>query len=296
MAIVAIFGGIAAAAGVFGAVSGNQQASQQRADYQQQIDNQYKYDLAQYDFQWNESLREYQYLLNQINIKRGEEETIGLLKDQMSLDQYKYDLKIKDYEYLNQLKQYQESEKIFGKQISFNQIAAQQAADSERQKLRETVMSTAFENQDMMIQLLQQEGLLQARGVSGKSTERQLQSALGELGRNQAVLAESLVSAEKQTGKNLEKIGRDKYGADIAAEANRMLMPMERPDIPVPYRTPRATFLNPNEPQKGPKPIKGTNTAPRPSGLGMAAGILGGIASGVSTYKGLGGDFNSKTG
>lgn len=285
MAIIA--GIITAGAGIFGAIAGNQAADQQRAAQQEAIENQYKYDLAKYDFDWNESLREYEYLLNQINIKRGEEETIGLLKDQMNLDRYKYDLKIKDYEYLNQLKQYAESEKIYKKQKSFNSLAAEQAVNAERQKMRETVMSSAFENQDMMVELLQQEGMLQAKGVSGNSAQRELGAAMGAFGRNQAVLAESLISARQQSRKNLEKIALDKFSADIGAEANRMIRPTETPDIPVPYKTPRATFLDPVEPKKGPKPLKGTNTAPSSSPLGIAAGVFGGVASGISTYTSL---------
>jgi hypothetical protein len=143
-------------------------------------------------------------------------------------------------------------------------------------------MSTAFENQDMMIELLQQEGVMQAKGVSGNSVGKQLQSSMAQFGRNQAVLAESLVSAERQTNRNLEKNSLNKLGADLAAEANRMLMPMKGPDPVIPYKTPRATFQNPLAPQKGPAPVRGVNTSPRSSGLGIAAAGLGGIASTIN--------------
>jgi hypothetical protein len=269
-------------ASVFGAVSSNNATNQQRDNYDQQLDQQFEQDKRTYDFSWEQSLREYQYLLDGLDIKRAEEETVGRLKDQMSLDQYKYNLAIRDFDYLNSLRQYAESEKIYDRQIGFNQLAAQQAAQSEQQRLRETVMSTAFENQDMMIELLQQEGVMQARGVSGNSIGKQLQSSMAQFGRNQAVLAESLVSAERQTSRSLEKISLDRYGADLSAEANRMLTPTKGPDVPVPYKTPRATFQNPLAPQKGPAPVRGVNTAPRSSGLGIAAAGLGGIATTIN--------------
>ncbi len=261
-------------ASIAGSVAQNNATAQQRADVDKQLDNQYEQDKKVYEYNWDQSLREYEYLLQGVNIKRAEEETIGRLKDQMALDQYKYNLAIRDFDYQNSLRQYNESEKIYGKQLSFNQLAAQQAARSEQDKLRETFMSTAFENQDMMIEMLQQEGLIQARGVSGKSVDKLLQSAMSQFGRNQAVLAESLVSAERQTNRNLEKIRLDKYGADLAAEANRMLKPMLGPDIPIPYKTPRATFQDPLAPQKGPAPVRGVNTAARASGLGIAASSI----------------------
>lgn len=279
-AIGALFG---IGASLAGAIANNNQMAQTRADYEKQLDQQFDQDKKAYEFNWQQSLREYEYLLEGVNIKRAEEETVGRLKDQMALDQYKYSLAIRDFDYLNSLRQYAESEKIYGKQLSFNQLAAQQAAQSEQDKLRETVMSTAFENQDMMVELLQQEGLMQARGVSGNSVGKQLQSAMAQFGRNQAVLAESLVSAERQTKRNMEKISLDKYGADLAAEANRMLMPTRGPDLPTPYKTPRATFQDPLKPEKGPAPVRGVNTAPRASGLGIAGAALGGIAATINT-------------
>lgn len=268
---------------VAGSVANNNATAQQRADQDRAIQQQFDYDNKVYEFNWQESLRDYEYLLDQTSIRRAEEETIGRLKDRMALDQYKYNLAIREFDYMNSMLQYQKSEQIYQQQLGYNNLAAQQAAESERQKLRETVMASAFENQDMMIELLQQEGLIQARGVAGNSTEKMMQASMAQLGRNQAVLAESLTSAQRQTNRNLENVYLQKYGADLAAEANRMLKPMKAPAPPVPYQTPRATFQDPRMPVKGPAPIKGVNTAPRPSGLGILTAGLGGIASTINT-------------
>ena len=105
---------------------------------------------------------------------------------------------------------------------------------------------------------------------------------MAQFGRNQAVLAESLVSARRQTDRNLERINIEKYGADLAADANRMLMPMRGPDIPVPYKTPRATFQDPLKPEKGPAPVRGVNTATRPSTLGTIANSVSSVVSGAN--------------
>lgn len=266
-------------ASVAGSVASNQQTAQQRADNDRALDQQFEQDKKAYEFNWEQTLREYEYTLEGINIRRAEEETVGRLKDQMAIDQYNYNLAIRDFDYLTSLRQFSESEKIYGKQLSFNQIAAQQAAQAEQDKLRESVISTSFENQDMVIELLQQEGVMQARGVSGRSVGKQLQSSMAQFGRNQAVLAESLVSARRQTDRNLERINVEKYGADLAADANRMLMPQKSPDLPVPYMTPRATFQDPLMPQKGPAPVRGVNTAPRSSFLGVAANSLSAAVS-----------------
>lgn len=269
-------------ASVAGSIASNRQTEQQRADNDRALDQQFEQDKKAYEFNWDQTLREYQYTLEGINIRRDEEEVVGRLKDQMAIDQYNYNLAIRDFDYLTSLRQFTESEKIYGKQLSFNQIAAQQAAQAEQDKLRETLISTSFENQDMVIELLQQEGVMQARGVSGRSVGKQLQSSMAQFGRNQAVLAESLVSARRQTDRNLERINVEKYGADLAADANRMLMPMQGPDIPVPYRTPRATFQDPLKPEKGPAPVRGVNTATRPSTLGTIANSVSSVVSGAN--------------
>lgn len=268
---------------IAGSVAQNRATAQQRADYDRQLDQQFEQDKKVYEYNWQQSLREYEYLLEGIGIRRAEEETIGRLKDQMALDQYKYNLAIRDFDYLNALRQYAKSEEIYKKQLGFNQLAAKQAAESEQIRLKETVMATAFENQDMMIELLQKEGVIQAKGLAGRSVDKQMQSAMAQLGRNQAVLAESLVSAQSQTRRNIERIGLEKYGADMAAEANRLLMPERGPAPPVPYMTPRATFQDPLAPQKGPAPVRGVNTVSRPSGLGIIGSALGGIASTINT-------------
>lgn len=285
MVLPAILGVLAAGTGILGAIGGQQQQDQQRAAEQQRIDNQFQYDKKQYDFNWEQSLREYQYLLDQVGIGRAQEETVGRLKDQLSLDEYKYNLAIRDYEFQNQMKQYRESENIYNKQMSFNKMAAESAVAAENRRLRETVMSTAFENQDLVMELLQAEGMTAARGVAGKSTERQLNASMAAFGRNQAVMAESLVSAAFQTDQNMRNIDRELYGANIAAEANRMIMPTIRPDIPIPYKTPRAILMDPLMPKKGPEPIKGVNTSPQSNGLSLAGGIMGSLAAGVNAYN-----------
>lgn len=269
-------------ASIFGSASNDAQMAEERRLRDKQLDQQFEQDKKVYNFNWDQSLREYDYLLEGIGIKRAEEETIGRLKDQMALDQYKYNLAIREFDYANAMLQYQKSEQIYQQQLGFNNLAAQQAAESERQKLRETVMESAFEHQDMMIELLQQEGVIQARGVAGNSTARLMQTAMAQLGRNQAVLAESLVSAERQTGRNIDNVYLQKYGADLQAEANRMLKPMKAPAPPVPYRTPRATFQDPLKPVKGPEPVRGVNTMARPSSLGIMASGLQGIAAGLN--------------
>ena len=130
--------------------------------------------------------------------------------------------------------------------------------------------------------MLQEEGQVQASGASGRSAGKALAATLASYGRNQAVMAESLVSATKDSQLNHRQISMDKYGADLAAQSRRMLKPLKGPDPTAPLKMPRATILDPLKPKKPPKPIKGTNTMPANTGLSIANNF---ITSGLGSLK-----------
>jgi hypothetical protein len=241
-------------------------------------------DTEQYNFAWDEQLKNYEYTLGQIQQNRANEATLANFQDATNISKYSNDLKIREYEYGNALKQFNESERIFNKQIGFNQQAAQRAMSSENQKLQETFMSSAFEHQDMLVQMMQEEGMMQARGVSGKSAGKMLQGALAQFGRNQSVMAESLVSADRSNRKALDKIGMDQYQANIGAEANRMLPPTMAPAPVKPFATPRSVLLDPRKPVKGPPPRKGIPTVTNGS---IAASVVGSAANLALSIAGL---------
>jgi hypothetical protein len=135
----------------------------------------------------------------------------------------------------------------------------------------------AFQNQDIVIKALQSEGIAAVKGQQGRSAEKMEQAEFAALGRNQAILAESLLSAKADTGAALRKIANDKFGADLAAEASRMLRPDRLPQPPKPLTTPRAEYLKPRKPKEfdfGPKPIKGAMVSSAGSWLGAGASFL----------------------
>jgi len=120
------------------------------------------------------------------------------------------------------------------------------------------------------------------KGQQGRSADKAEQAEFAALGRNQAILAESLLSAKADTGAALRKIANDKFGADIAAEANRMLKPDRLPAPPKPLTTPRAEYLEPRKPKKfdfGPKPIKGAKASSAAAWMGAAGGLISSAGS-----------------
>ena len=183
---------------------------------------------------------------------------------------------IRDYEHNMQMRAYNKSEQTYKEQLNFNNMAASVAMESENRWLDERFTEAAFQNQDIIVQQLQAEGEAQL-SQSGNSAGKAVQSVMAQAGRNQAVLAESILSAKKQSAVNIKKIKLDKYGGDLQAEANRMLKPEIMPALPKPIKLPKTKFQNPRKPRKPPKPIKGATTN---------AGAISGAVSGLQGMAG----------
>lgn len=274
--------------GIFGAVSGASQQNAARTAEQNRINAQYKYDKQLYNFNWAQAQREYGYRLQETQIARLNQQASLDYQYQSAQRDYQYGLAIRDFDYANQMRQYQESERIYGLQLGFNNSAAQQAHQAETQRFEEIITGMAFDQQDMLVKMLQEEGQIQASGVSGRSAGKLLGTALASYGRNQAIVAENLVSATRETARSRKDIETQKYGADLAAHSRRMLQPVKAPAPPAPLKPPMPQFLDPLAPVKGPAPMKGVNTMPAASGLSIASNFL---QTGLGLYTAAGGKF-----
>ncbi len=263
--------------GLFGASDADKARQQQ----QKQINAQYKYDLQLYTFNREQSLRDYNWQRDNLRIQRSNEKDLINFNYETALQSAQYQQAVQDYSYKSQLKQYSKSEEIYKQQLGFNNLAAIRAADSESRRMQDVVAEQAYQKQDLFLGLLEAEGVQMARGVSGKSAAKGMQSAIAQYGRNQAILADSLISANKQYRSNIQDIGLSKYGADLAADSNRMLKPLALPKTPMPMRQPQSELLKPLRPMLPPKPIKGANAAPGGNWGGAVAGGIASIGSGL---------------
>jgi hypothetical protein len=263
------------------------------------IERQHKYNMQSWRYGKKSTKSDYRHSVKQWRLNEQNEETLAAFKDATNLQDWQYNLKIQDFEYASQMKQYAKSEQIFKQQLTFNKMAQAAANEAEYRKLEDTTKELAFLNQDIVIKALQSEGAAAVRGQQGRSAEKLEQAQFAALGRNQAILAESLLSAKADTGAALRKIANDKFGADLAAEANRMLRPDRLPQPPKPLTTPRAEYLKPRRPKKfdiGPMPIKGAMASSAGSWMGAAtqglSSIAGAIGSGSKYNFSLGGASN----
>ena len=107
------------------------------------------------------------------------------------------------------------------------------------------------------------------------------QAELASFGRDQAVLAASLLSADDNLQSTLRDINLAYSSANLQADANRMLPPPPVLDPIKPRPTPDMEFIMPRELKKfdfGPEPIKGVAQTTSPW-LTFANTALSGAAS-----------------
>jgi len=269
-AIPAILGGIAGQS-----EADAKHAAQRRQDKQNMLNWRYGKKSTKLDYrhakeQWRMNIRD--------------DETVAAWRDHANLQDWNYNLKIQDYEYASQMRQYNKSNQIADQQLTFNAMAQKVANEAEYRKLEDSTKEIAFQNQDLIIKAVQSEGAAAVKGQQGRSAEKAGQAELASLGRNQAILAESLLSARADTQAAMRKIAADKFGADLAANAARMLKPERLPTPPKPLRTPRTEFLKPRKPTKydfGPKPIKGATVSSTGSWLRAAGDVAGAALGGI---------------
>lgn len=278
MALAAIGLGISAVSaglGIFGAAQSDSAAEEAARA-------QHKYQTKAWQMGKDRLKADYRHTRQGVKIARQNEETLGAFKDATNLRDWQYQLKIQDFEHAMQMRQYAKSEQLYGQQLSYNKLASEAAREAEMRRLEDATNEIAFQNQDIVIKAMEAEGVAAVKGQQGRSAGKGDQVVLASLGRNQAILVESMLSARGETKAALNKIAADKFGADIAAEAARMLKPERLPRPPKPLTTPRAVFQDPRKPEKfdfGPKPIRGAVASSLP---GAIASNLGGLASGIA--------------
>jgi hypothetical protein len=134
--------------------------------------------------------------------------------------------------------------------------------------------------------------------MAGKSVGKQRQSLNAQLGRNQNIVMQNLLSSRSEMRSNIANIAMQKEGADIQAFANLMIPADAPPEVMEPYATPLPEYQMPRELEKfdfGPEPIKGaaaqvSTSAPWLNALGsVSTSLVSAFNNGPSGFGGYGG-------
>jgi hypothetical protein len=105
----------------------------------------------------------------------------------------------------------------------------------------EYLQGMAFQKQDLFLNMLQSQGKAGASEVSGNSTARLQRNSLSAFGRDNAVMAESLVSATRQHKYDLGDIELQRQQSNFDAYSRLGLAPIKPPTPPKPITRKAAT-------------------------------------------------------
>ena len=116
--------------------------------------------------------------------------------------------------------------------------------------------------------------------LKGKEIDWDLDNLGTDYKHSQAVLKSQFDMATQKALLDKKKLVEQKYGADLKAEAHRMLDPTKTPKIPKPLPIEMLEYQDPLKPKKPPKPKKGATYTPD-SGI-SASGAIGAIGGSVA--------------
>ena len=187
-------------------------------------------------------------------------------ENQTNLLNWMYQKQLRDFEFNENLRIYDKSKEVYTQQKGFNEDAASRSYGAESRRMDEYLQELAFTKQDLFVEMLKGRGAAEAQGRTGRSARRMSGSVISEYGRNQAILAENLVSRNRQHREDLATIGLQKRGADLDAFSRLGLTPNRVPDAPLPL----------------PVPVGGSGGGGSGGIFGIGNALLGAVGAGLS--------------
>ena len=285
--------GVNVIGGIFGGNKASAAAQQQAIAQNKATMARYQYDLNMWDMKKQQLQAQRSESVDRIMMEARNEGKLRAYKDVAAQEQYDYSLRIRNDQQTSNEIAFKRSDDIYRDTTDLNGIAARASMDSEIVKLEETAASSSFDKQQSYIESIQNEGKLRARGASGRSAAKNVQSTMADYGRQMAMMNETMASAGRNTRAVLNEIIRDKTSADLTAFASKMLDPGVLP-MPIKQRAiPVSEFTLPKileEYDFGPQPVKGAMASPG-AAASMAWGnaitsIAGSIGGGMMGYAG----------
>ena len=272
-----------------GGLFGRRSASKARKAEQAFLKKKYEeYDYPSWLYQGMKLDADWQHKQDGIDIARENERLLGEYKTKNANNQYGHALAIHRFQEDKLREQYEKSEKLYQGALGLNERSAQAAKDDLARKWDETVMEYSYEDENRMIESLLADGAARAQGKAGVTAQKASQVRAMELGVDQAINHQSLMSAGLQTEADLRDIQYQKQAADMQADAQRMLKPRQAPGPIRPLAAPQGILQDLRPLQQfdyGVAPIMGVATTQVPSWGSVLANAAGAGISAYATYS-----------
>ena len=256
---------IGAAVGLYGAKKSSDAAKQAQSDRNQAVDAQYRYDKEAWQMAKDAAIADREFAVKEIEMRAQQEGQLAAYKDAQQAQSYNYNLQIRNMQQDTNEKMYQKSENIYFNQLGINALEERDARLNERRQLQEITTENLYQQNDTMLEALQAEGAIRARGVTGRTADKVTSTALLQAGTKLTLLDLSLDSATQEAESTIRAIGRERVVSDTNAYAAKMLDPGVLPMPIAPLPTPQAQFMYPRVYEDydfGPEPIRGAMISP----------------------------------
>ena len=280
---------VSAGVGLWGASKSASAAKKQANLQNEATERQFEYDNKLYDMTVEQMKAKHAFAVKETALKRKNEGNAAAYRDAVNAQNYQQQLMIRNMEQDSLDAQFRKSNELYAMQMGYNERAASLAAENEQKKLEEIHAEGAFSAQEQRLKLLEAEGKQRAIGQSGTSVGKTHQSIAANFGSQIAALNAGLSSANSAARAALEEIKNDKFSADLAAFANKMMDPGELPMPVKPIPSIVTEYLDPMELQDfhfGPRPVKGAMvSASAAASQAWGSSIPSILSTGLNVYK-----------
>ena len=263
---------VAAAASVFSAFSGRNDAKKARNKEEAYLEKKYlEYDLPGWEFGKQRLVANRDEQIRQIQLAARNELKLAEFKDKNNLRNYQQRLKIANYEHQAKMGQFRKSESLYHRAVG-------EARDQKRIQDEENRAKFAYQNEDRILESIRLKSEMMAKGQTGMSSVESMQSQIAESGSELAILSRNMMSADRESRMQLRTFMTQ-------ADAQRMIKPTKAPDPLKPLKTPISERILPRALQDfdfGVKPIKGIASTPVPS---MFSTLASAASAGFSAYS-----------
>ena len=152
----------------------------------EQVQKQYEYDVAQYDFQWEgnvenpegQAWREFNHTVAGHKNQIANDTANRAYQEQTNMQNWEQGLAIADYQHAQQTRVYTKSEQQYAQQRSYNEQEMEAAISREKDVLNEQFIESAFQNQGVIQDFFEDVG---GKGFDKISTTLGLQGATSDL-------------------------------------------------------------------------------------------------------------------
>tara|TARA_R100000329_G_scaffold145619_1_gene131339 strand:+ start:2081 stop:3094 length:1014 start_codon:yes stop_codon:yes gene_type:complete len=287
--------GISLVGGIWGANEQKEAAKEQAKILNENADRQFAYDTEVWEMKKLQLEKDHLQAILELETKAGNELKQKEYQDAILAERYNYDLQIREREQESLNAQFERSDEIFNLQIGYNELAEKAAREDERYALEETLAKSRFDDEEIRLQALMDQGAMHAKGLSGVSADKASNAVWAKAGKRLAALNASTVAAGRTSRSVLNEISRDRDTADLAAFASRMLDPGELPMPIAPTPTPLTDWVMPpalEEFDFGPAPVHGAQYSVSAAAQRAWGSSIPSIAASAGSFvSGLGQQF-----